>query len=317
MRITNSMMISDMMRNLNNNMERMNKTYSQYTTGKKFQLPSDDPIGVSKSLKLHTDVSVLEQYKRNADDARSWLDITETTLKEMGDVIHRARELTVDAANDTKTPEDRKKIGEEIKQLKEHLIKLGNTTYAGRYIFSGFKTDQKLLDEDGNYDLNGENLKNTEISKYNIGVATDIEVNTVGTKVFGNFDGTNLEFNNSDVSSGDTPALIQAFTKLEKALDGTSANPQDDIQESIANMDKVLNNTLAVRSEVGAKTNRLEITQQKLDSQILNFTKLLSNNEDADMARVIIDLKTQESVYRASLSSGSRIIQPTLIDFLR
>ncbi len=183
MRITNNMLINNMMRNLNNNLKKMNKIQQKLSSGKKFQLPSDDPIGVSRSLKLNTDIAKIEQYKRNLDDAVSWLEITESAVAKVEDVLQRARELTVQAANGTNSDDDLKMISSEIEQLKDHLIKISNTTYAGRYIFSGYKTDVPLLDENGFYKPN--TLHKDEISRYNVGVSDSIEVNVVGVRVFG------------------------------------------------------------------------------------------------------------------------------------
>lgn len=307
MRITNNMIINNIMRNLNNNLKRMNDVNQQLSTGKKFKLPSDDPIGVSKSLKLNTDLSKIEQYKRNADDALSWMEVTESAVAEIGEVLQRARELAVDAANGTKTPDDLKKISSEIGQLKDHIIKVANTTYAGRYIFSGYKTDQELLVDDGKYNFD---LKQGEVSVYNVGVAENIEVNTVGLKIFGTGDSDY----SSDASENDKSYLIDVFDKFEDALNNDDSTV---IQESIDKIDGCMNQLLQVRADIGAKTNRLELTKSKLESQTLTFTELLSNNEDVDMAEAIMNLNVEQNIYRASLAAGAQSIQPSLIDFLR
>ncbi|WP_069650368.1 flagellar hook-associated protein FlgL [Caloranaerobacter ferrireducens] len=339
MRITNNMLISNMMRNLNNNLKKMDKIQKKLSSGKKFQLPSDDPIGVSRSLKLNTDIAKIEQYKRNLDDAVSWLEITESAIAEVGDVLQRARELTVQAANGTNDVTDLKQISSEIDQLKDHLINIANTTYAGRYIFTGFKTDVPLLDENGKYKLTNYNvgagifasnkLEKNEISKYNVGVSDNVEVNVVGVRVFGklevsldnpNFDtdvnGYDIDKTNktSDSTNADQSYLIALFDDLKNAMDNGDV---DTIERSLGRIDKVMENLLSVRADIGAKMNRLELTKKRLESQSVNFTKLLAENEEADIAEVIMNLKMNENVYRASLSAGARIIQPTLVDFLR
>lgn len=140
MRITNNMLINNMMNSIMKNAERMDRYQNQLATGKKFIYPSDDPIAAARALKLRTDVSEIEQYSKNASDAMSWLDLTDTALKNLGDVINRVRELTLQAAGVT-TPNDKLKIYSEINQLKSQLVEIGNTTYAGRYLFAGFQTD--------------------------------------------------------------------------------------------------------------------------------------------------------------------------------
>ncbi len=347
MRITNNMLITNMMRNLNCNYNKMNQIQQQIATGRKFQLPSDDPIGVSKSLKLHTDVAMIEQHKRNLSDAKSWLMVTEDSIAEIGEMLQRVRELTVQASNGSNTNEDLMQISAEVKQLKEHLIKVGNTTYGGRYIFSGYKTDCPLFDDDGNYKLTNyevvssltnpgsevsKELHYNEVINYNVGVSDNVTINTIGVKIFGKLDGSgDMDITNFSLSTvngyevvdtdeeaigtnADTSYLTSLFDVISNAMD---VDDKDTVNESISRIDEAMKNLLSVRADIGAKTKRLELTGARLDSQQVNFTKLLSENEDANMAEVIMELKNNENVYRASLSIGARIIQPTLIDFIR
>lgn len=328
MRITNSMLVTNMMRNMNNNLRRMDKVQNQMSTGKKFMLPSDDPIGVSKSLKLNTDIAKTEQYKRNLDDAISWIETTEESIHQMGEVLHRARELTVQASNGTNADGDLKAISAEIGQLRDQLIKISNQTYAGRSIFTGFKTDGPLMDENGKYKLSKDaTLSKDEISNYNVGVAENVSINVVGMRLFGKLDKLDpvdpnslndlnaTNFDIAQVNSGEQSYLIALFDDLKKAMDGTPN--KEDIDKFLGHLDKSMENMLSVRAEIGAKHNRLELTSNRLQAEMINFTRLLSDNEDADMAKVIMDLKIEENIYRSSLSAGARVIQPTLIDFLR
>lgn len=321
MRVTNNMLINNMVYNLNQNLRNLEKLQYQKSTGKKFRVPSDDPIGASKSLKFNTDMSKLEQYERNAKDAMSWMTDTEAALGEIVEVLHRAKELTVDAANGTKkSPEDLQKIGEEIEQLKDHLIQIGNTAHAGRHIFSGYKTDKPLFNnDDGTYNipLTMEGV-NKEIFEYNVGVSEKVKVNTLGGKVFGEGDsGENPGEYNANISKDNKAYLIQVFDDLSEALgkNGT-ANP-DDIQTALGNIDSSLEQVLSVRAEVGAKMNRLELTQKKLEVQKESVTELLSYNEDVDMAEIFMQISMAENVYTSSLMTGAKIIQPTLVEFLR
>lgn len=307
MRITNNMLISNMMNNMNKNLGRLDKTQQQMSSGKKFQLPSDDPIGVSKSLKYNTDISRIEQYKRNLNDANSWLEVTESSVAQVGDVLQRTRELVVQSANDTYSGEDLKQITKEVEQLKEQIIKVSNTKFAGRAIFTGYKTDSDLLDSNGNYLIN---LDSTEKSRYNVGPSDTVEVNVVGNELFG-LDGGNYGDN---VASGNKSKIVQVFDDI---INGLNTDNNVDIENGISDIDDTIENLLSVRAEIGAKVNRLDLNNNRLEEQNLTVTKLLSKNEDVDMAETIMNLKTQENVYKASLSAGARVIQPTLIDFLR
>lgn len=326
MRVTNNMLVGNLLYNLNQNLGRLDKINEQISSKKKFSVPSDDPIGASKSLKLRTDISKIQQYKRNAEDAESWMRETESALIEIGSVLHRANELAVQMANETYSDEDLEKVKAEVEQLKKHLIEIGNTTYAGRHIFTGYKTDKKLFDEDGNYKLdlrmkddttNPDDIKRKEVFEYNIGVSETVKVNTVGIKVFGvgTVDESN-PFEKTEVDTDDTSYLISVFEQFEAALEDPEAN-KGEIDKTIGRLQTCMDQTLSVRAEIGAKMRRLELTKDKLDSQVLSTTELLSKNEDTDLAKASIDLKAEENVYRASLAVGMNIIQPSLVDFLR
>ena len=330
MRITNGMLVTNMLFNLNQNMGRLNKLNEQMHTQRKFSVPSDDPIGVSKSLKYHTDLSKIEQYTRNAEDANSWMKETESALNEIGEVLHRANKLAVQMANGTYSDDDLLKVKEEISQLKEHLIQISNSTYAGRHLFSGYKTDQKLLDKDGNYNVSlimkddeNDPDKTKEIVEYNIGVSETIKVNTLGGKVFGVLGekedvkdvDAKVAFGADTVDENSRSYLISVFEKFESALAGDV--DKGEIDASISRIQNCMDQVLSVRSEIGAKMKRLELTMKKLSSQDLSTQELITKNEGINVPEVITKLKTEENIYRASLSIGARIIQPSLVDFLR
>lgn len=308
LRITNNMLINNMTYNLNKTLQRLEKLQYESSVGKKFRVPSDDPIGASKSLKFNTDISKVEQYLRNAKDAKSWLLETESALKEINSVLHRANVLTVQAANGP-NEEDLSKIQDEIKELREHLIQIANSTYAGRSLFTGFKTDEKLLNDDGTYNVD---INNKEVFVYNVGVAEKVPVNTLGYKVFGSLDGNYTD----EVSEGKQAYLIKVFDDLIGALD--PANPGHDvIQESLTKIKDSMDQVLSVTSEIGARVNRLELTENKLEDQLLTLNELLSFNEDVSLPDALMRLAIEENVYRASLGVSARIIQPSLMDFLR
>jgi flagellar hook-associated protein 3 FlgL len=306
-----------MMRNMSKNLNRMSKTEQMLASGKKFSLPSEDPIGVSRSLRLNTDVANIEQYKRNAEDALSWMTTTEIALENVGDILHRAKELTVQGVSETNSIDERAAIATEIEQLRKQLINIGNTTYAGSHIFAGYKTNAPVFDADGKY-VPVSPLQSTEEIEFNLGISDRIEVNIPAQRVFGRslvitdidnpFDGTTA------VANGEDSQLLQVFQELTNAL---NSNTTSDIDASIGRLEIQFNNINALRAEIGVKTNRIELTINRIDDDTLNLKDLLSKNEDADMAEVIMNLKMQENVYKASLSGGARIIQPTLIDFLR
>lgn len=292
MRVTQSMLTGNMLRNLSQSYERMGKYQDQLSTGKRITKPSDDPVVAMKGMEYRTDLTEVEQFKRNLSEVYSWMENSDAALDEAGQVLHRIRELTVQASNGTYDQGQRGAIADEINQLRDHLISVANTKVAGKFIFNGTNTTQPPVSEDGIVEMP---LNNNAIN---------IEV-TKGIKLKTNIDQTNV-FSQS---------LFNDLKDIASSLrNGAGENTT---QGFITNIDFHIDNTLSERAELGARYNRLEMIHERVNEQEVIATRVLSDNEDADMERVIIDLKTQESIHRAALASGARIIQPTLMDFLR
>lgn len=154
MRITNSMMTNNMMSNINNNKNNLSLLDEQYSTGKKIQRPSQDPIIAVRALKLRTNLSELNQYyEKNIPDARSWMDVTESALVNINEMLTKINTMCVQGANDVLTASDRASIVETLKQYKEQIYLEGNSDYAGRYLFTGFKTNTSFIFEEDTKNL--------------------------------------------------------------------------------------------------------------------------------------------------------------------
>jgi len=146
MRITNKMMTNNVLHNINNNKNLLSTLENQYSTGKKIQKPSDDPIIAVRALKLRTNLSEITQYvDKNIPDALSWMDTTESSLGVINQVLRQMNTYCNQGANDTLTAEDRNSIVANLEELKQHIYQEGNSNYAGRYVFSGYKTDTPLV----------------------------------------------------------------------------------------------------------------------------------------------------------------------------
>ncbi|GAU75672.1 flagellar hook-associated protein FlgL [Fusibacter sp. 3D3] len=187
MRVTNTMLIKDMLWNANRNLVSMSEKQTQLSTGKRIHRPSDDPVGITKVLKYQSDISELEMFKTNAKDAQGVLDMTESALTGIKDMLQRIRELAVQSANGTLTDEQTSKVAAEVEQLKKELIISGNSSMAGKYLFSGLETDSKLFNEDGTYNINltSQRLLNKDTMKVQVAVGEFLDTGTYPTDVFG------------------------------------------------------------------------------------------------------------------------------------
>ena len=148
MRITNKMMTNNMLHNINTNKTNMTNLENKYASGMAIQKPSDDPIIAVRALKLRTNLSELNQYyEKNIPDAMSWMDVTESALRNTSEIITQIHTYCDQGANDTLTVDERNSIAQNLIELKNHIYNEGNSNYAGRYVFTGYKTSTPLIFE--------------------------------------------------------------------------------------------------------------------------------------------------------------------------
>ncbi|MBO5388824.1 MAG: flagellar hook-associated protein FlgL [Lachnospiraceae bacterium] len=196
MRITNQMITGNSLRNMQKSMSAVNKTTQQMTTGKKISQASEDPVIAIRALKLRTTVNQLQQYKeKNIPDASSWFDISTTSLDNITKRIEDITTYCVQGSTDSFNSDDRNAIIDSLKQLQEMLYGEGNATYAGRYIFSGYKTDRSLTFID-----------TEDVSKYSYDITQSFSPTAMDTK--------NVVLDGVD------------YTQVDAYIDGTAAYEQ-------------------------------------------------------------------------------------------
>jgi len=294
MRVTQLMLTNNSLRNVSKSYDRLGVYQEQLSTGKKIQRPSDDPVVAMKGMYYRTSLTEIEQYQRNLSEVYTWMDNSESALDHTTQVLQRVRELVVQGKNGTLTPEDQQAIAREIEQLKSDLVQTANTKVAGKYIFNGTNIAQAPVTEQTSPTAP---LVNNNTDDFTVEVSKGIKLKA--------------NINPNNVFS---QQLFDTLQQIENTLKGTSAGNLDNL---LKDLDNHMNSVLAERAELGARVNRLELIEQRLSTQQVIAQQMISDNEDADIEKVITDLKTQESVHRAALAVGARIIQPTLVDFLR
>src|SRR5918911_2349711 len=142
MRITPQMIVDSTLSHIETNQNRIEQLQNQITSGSRIAKPSDDPIGVARALNLQDSIAQSEQYQRNIDQATSWLNTTDSAMQSVSDAMNRARELAMQAANDTLGAPDRAAIQAEITQLQQHVLDLAHAKYGAYYLFAGTRSDQ-------------------------------------------------------------------------------------------------------------------------------------------------------------------------------
>ncbi|OCS86806.1 flagellar hook-associated protein FlgL [Caryophanon latum] len=308
MRVTQSMLSTNMLRNLNTSYGKMGKLQNQIDSGMKFTRASEDPVAAIKGMGYRTSLNKIEQFQRNIGEVNTWVDTTDATYGEVGDAVNRLRELLVQASNDTNTADDRDKIKTEVEQIREQIRDMGNTQVAGKYIFSGTNTQKPLFIDDGSG--TGARVMNPNIIAPDGKVMMEVfegvtfNVNSNGMPIFKGIDdtlGRAIEAIESDDS-----------TAISEILGDGIGDPTD-----LTNISSIHSAILVSRAELGAKQQRVEMMDNRLATLNINITKQKSMNEDTDYAKAISDLTIAQSIHSAGLSIGAKIVQQTLVDFIR
>lgn len=303
MRVTNNQMGRTLLYNLETSWRRMETAQTQLATGRRLQLPQDDPIGTAAALQLRRTRAEDERYLQNTDDGAAWLEATDAVLDQIMGTINRARDLAVSGANTTYPQAALDNIAAEVDQILAGVVRLVNTTHDGRYLFAGTMTTTQPFTQVGTtvtYNGDGNQIVRE------IGPTDQLSVNVPGDVFL--------------PAPPPPPALPPAniFTTLAGLADDLRTGNQASISGTrITELDAHIDQLLAVRSEVGAKMNRAERNAEILRDSELTTKSLLSKIEDADIARAIIDLKLAEHAHTSALATGARLVPQTLVDFLR
>lgn len=295
MRVTQSMLSANSLRNISNSYNKLNQLSNQVSTGKKITKPSDDPVVAMKGMYYRSSLSEVEQYKRNLSELYLWMDNSEASMNQASSGLDRVRELLVQGKTGTNGVDERNAIAEEINQIKEDLVNVANTKVNGKYLFHGTDISNPPVTA-GNPPQVAANIADGSIDSYTVEVSSGVSM-----------------------KANVNPATFnqEMFDVVQEIQDKMENNDATGLDELLTRLDSVMNSLSSEKSELGARYNRLEMVESRIDAQEVLANKVLSDNEDVDMEVAITNLSVQESVHNASLSVGARIIQTSLIDFLR
>jgi flagellar hook-associated protein 3 FlgL len=333
MRVTNKMMSSNVVNNIQNNMSKMDQTNDRLSKGTKINTPQDDPTGAVKTMSYKTALNEIDKFANNSMVAKNFLSYTDVSLGQIGDIVQRVRELAVQATTETYEQTARDAMAAEINELIDQVVSIGNGKVGDRFIFGGFNTietpftvvrgHEKLEDE--GIEPNVTNAKGEVREGINKDNIVEVKYNGDGGKLLAEVDkGIIIEYNipGSEALMNENNNLIESMIRLRDEI--YKGNTVEDmagsgttVNKELGNMDKALDGVMKFRSQVGAKMRRIMQVEERHKDNKISMSRLLSATQDTDITEAISDLKVQESVQRMSLSVGAKIIQPTLMDFLR
>jgi len=297
-RITQRLMVEHSLSSLNLGMGRLAELQEKLSTGRIINRPSDSPTGTNTAMRLREQLAANTQHARNADDALGWLGTADNTLQSMLDSVRKARELVLQGASTgSGNAASRTALATEMTQIREGLLARANTAYLGRPIFAG------TADTDVAYNTDGTRPTVAGLDgpvKRTVAEGVSIDVNLSGSEAFG-------------------PAGSDLFAVIQGAIDHLRTEPPDPaaLSADLDKIDQAMERMRTALADVGTRYGRVEDTVSMLKDAEVDLTASLSEVENVDVAKAVVELQMQEVAYQAALGSTARVLQPSLIDFLR
>jgi len=307
MKVTNDMLISNFLQNVDKGLAAVAHLQEQISSGRRIIVPSDDPQAAIKTLSLKDNLSQNEQFMRNITDGLDWLKQTEATIDRIADILNEIEGLANQGNNSISSQDEKDAIAFQIDQMLSELLALSNLKYKDKYIFAGQKTDTQPFTLTS--DTNGRYVEGIGTALGDLGLLTrEIED---GISVSVNIRGPELFQPNGEREDGD---LFQVIIDMSDHL---RDNNLTGLQADIENLKTARDRVLSFGQIVGAKISRFQAARASLESINLTLKSIISQEEDMDLAEALMELQKHQTVLQASMAVGARIIQPTLMDFLR
>jgi flagellar hook-associated protein 3 FlgL len=328
MRVTNNMIFGATTRNARMHLDKLYDIQNQMATGKKISRPSDDPTAADRAMLLRGTLQQQEQYGENIRDASTWLNVTDGALAEAAKVLGEVRVLAVQASSDTLDKDERLAIVETVGQLKKQLQVIANSEVNGRYMFGGTMT---VAQQNKGFTLPYPDATPEIVYEGNGGLM-EVEVvpgvtlpfNSPGSVVFGK----STDFNRAFKVLDDLELALKTPGSVAKVdingvpvLDGLGNpvmnNQAEQISDQLARLDIAVQRINTERAVIGSRTNRVDLLESRYEDAKISYKERLSETEEAEFTEVVAAVMQQEAIYQASLAASARIIQPSLLEYLR
>ena len=296
-RVTQQTVQRTTLANMQTNLSRMSDLQARMSSGKTITKPSDDPAGAARAMAYRADQAAANQASRNADDGIAWLGTTDNAMQASIAALRRARDLTVQGANSgAMGPTSREAIATEIDGIRDQLLDLANTTLQGRALFAGTTGDGKAFDDASSatpYAWHGTTGSTVE---RRVSPDATVRVDSNGVAAFG-----------------------EGATSVFALLDSISADLRGTTEVSgrLGEIDTKLNGMLSQVADVGIRYKQVSDAQSAIAVKLQDAASSISGIEDIDLAETIMELKMQEVAYQGALGAAARVLQPTLMDYLR
>ncbi len=322
MRITQSMMKSQIVDNIDSILRRISTLQSQASSGNKFDLPSQDPTDAVLTLNYNSTIQKLNTYKSSLQQTQGTLQGYDNITGQIMSAVQQVNSLVVQAANGTNTPADRAAIAQEVKQIRDFIAQAGNTNVGGTYMFAGASNSQPVssLTSAGatTYFYTSNSATSAQIS-LKIGTST-MNTNVTLPQLFGysvtGSGGTTVNASLISYTTGSGGTVHVGL--LDKIIQDLNDNNTSNLSgQDLGDLQNYENSLSKVTTEVGARQQSVQNLISSNENLNTYVTQLLSSAQGADMVKVISDLSLQESVFQAALQTSASALLPTLADFLK
>lgn len=352
MRVSDSMNYAKTKIALEKNRSEMSELQTQAASQKRINKPSDDPVGTTKLLSSRTDAKGIDQYLKNLDFAQTFLNFTDQSLEEVTNGLMRAKELALSQANDPSSSDiTRKAVATEVRQLYNQSLQVANRKLGNRFIFGGYGTKDIPFREDGAYKGDrGEIMIEVNKGAY-------VAMNLPGDVVFlgrdaktsgvlnsvpanpGELNKTQMEeledkgkevledlgirapaSESKRSDFGEMSVFMEGeniFKVLANLETGMVSNDKAAIQDAIDKIDVAMDQIVHARAKVGSRVMNLQNTIDSLQKASVDEKAKQSNIEDVDAFEIFSNLSQNENTLKATMATSAKILQPSLLDFLR
>lgn len=291
-RITQRTVAGTAMGGLAGNLARLSAVQERLSSGREIRRPSDSPTGTVSALRLRSEIRRADRYQRAADDGIGWLGTADVALSDGIGLVRSARELVLRGGNAALSDSDRAALAAEVDGLRQALLSVANTSYLDKPIFAGTEVTAVAYDAAGAYQGDTGTVSRT------VGPGATAVVNLTGETVFG-------------------PAGADVFTALADVADHLRNDPAALLPGDAAALDTAFLRMQHALSTVGSRYHQVEIMQQRTGTNRLASVNQLSEIEGVDLPATVVELQLAEVAYQAALGATARVIQPSLVDFLR
>lgn len=326
LRVTNMSMTNNMIRYMQDNLQRSARLQEEESTGKTIIRPSDNPAEVSHVMEVNATIAGNEQFTRNIDDGLSYLNQSDTALNTIGKTLQSAKELALQGVNGTMNQADRDVIAAQIDKMIDTLIDLGNSSLGGKYLFAGQKNSQPpfyryydpVTGKDAVYYRGDTNKVMREIIfgyEYEVDSA-GVDASAAEKGVFGKLEPSSTITDPLDSSQNMLKVSGGPLEVLQTLRDNLQSGDTAAIDQSIDNIETAFDNEQVIRVRVGARTKHLEAVKDQLADQDTNLQNVLSTVQDADVTKLTIQAAQNNLVYQASLSTATKLLQTSLLNYL-